>query len=236
MKPYILGAIFARGGSKGVPQKNIRLLAGKPLIAYAVEAAKKVSAIDRLIVSTDDEKIASVARLYGAEVPFMRPRYLAGDHSPELLSWQHAFNTIEEQSGQRVDVLVSIPTTSPLREPNDVTTCIQKLLKTHADIVITIKESQRSPYFNMVRIDENDTAKLVLSSSKKIIRRQQAPKIYDVTTVAYAARRSFIKRAKSIFDGRVKAVEIPQARALDIDTMFDFEMAEYLMDKRKRKI
>ena len=235
MKPFILGAIFARGGSKGVPQKNIRPLRGKPLIAYAIKIAKSVSLIDRLIVSTDDKKIAKIAREHGAEVPFMRPAHLAGDHSAELLSWRHAIEIFEKQNNQKVDVLVSMPTTSPLRNKNDIRRCIQKLLTTDADIVITVKEAERSPYFNMVKIDPQGNAHLVMNSRKKISQRQESPKVYDLTTVAYAARRAFVKKADSILKGKVKAVVIPKERALDIDTLFDFEVAEYLMTKRKRK-
>lgn len=232
MKPFVLGAIFARGGSKGIPHKNIKLLNEKPLIAYAVETGLSVKLIDALIVSTDDLKIARVARPYGAQVPFMRPKNLATDHSPELLSWQHAIESYEEQTGHKVDVLVSIPTTSPLRKKEDVEACLLKLLKTDADVVITVREAERSPYFNMVKMDKKGNARLVISLNKAVTRRQQSPKVYDMTTVAYAARASFIRKTKSLFDGKVKAVVIPQERALDIDTMFDFKVAEFLI-KRK---
>lgn len=231
-KPYILGAIFARGGSKGVPRKNIKLLAGKPLIAYAIETAKAVPLIDRVIVSTDDEEIAAVARQYGAEVPFMRPEELARDDTPELLAWKHAVDTMEKQLGHAVDVLVSIPTTSPLRAPQDVIACIQKLVDTDADIVITVTEAHRSPYFNMVTLTPDGTARLAIQPSAALVRRQDAPVVYDMTTVAYAARADYIKKTTAIMTGKVKAVLVPKERALDIDTLLDFEIAEFLMSKR----
>ena len=233
MKPFVLGAIFARGGSKGIPRKNIKLLNKKPLIAYAVEVGLSIKLIDELIVSTDDPKIAGVARRYGAQVPFLRPKNLATDRSPELLSWRHAIETYERQTGRIVDVLVSIPTTSPLRRKEDIEACLLKLLKTDAGVVITVREAERSPYFNMVKIDKKGNANLVMPSRKAVTRRQQSPKVYDMTTVAYAARASFIRKAKSLFDGKVKAVVIPQERALDIDMMFDFKIAEFLI---KRKV
>lgn len=234
MKPYILGAIFARGGSKSIPQKNIKMFAGKPLIAYAIETAKKVKLIDRLIVSTDDEKIAGLARHFGAQVPFMRPARLATDKAPEILSWKHAVYAMEKKLGRQVDILVSVPTTSPLRIAEDVEKCIQKILESDADVVVAVKEASRSPYFNMVLLDRFDNARLVASLGKIVSRRQDAPKAYDMTTVAYVVRRAFILKAASVFEGKVKAVEIPQERALDIDTMLDFEIAEFLMKKKRR--
>ena len=236
MKPFVLGGIFARGGSKGIPKKNIRPLAGKPLIAYAIETGRKVPLIDELIVSTDDEEIAAVAQKYGAKVPFMRPVTLATDHSPEILSWKHAVKTFEETKNKKVDVLVVIPTTSPLREPKDVESCLLKLLKTDADIVITIKESERNPYFNMVKFDKEGNAHLVANSKKPIGHRQKAPKVFDMTTVAYAVRTSYLRRAKSLLTGKVKAVLIPSERALDIDTLLDFEISEFLMARRGKNI
>ncbi len=235
MKPFVLGAIFARGGSKGIKKKNIRLLNKKPLIAYAIETALAVSEIDALIVSTDNEEIAAVARQYGAQVPFMRPKALATDHSPELLSWQHAIETFEKIKKQKVGVLVSIPTTSPLRKPQDVRACLQSLLKEKADVAITVCQAHRSPYFNMVKINNDGYAHLVMNSHQKIVRRQEAPQVFDMTTVAYAAKASFVRRAKSLFDGKVRAVVVPSERSLDIDTPLDFEMAGFLMKKAKTR-
>ena len=235
MKPFILGCTFARGGSKGIPRKNIRSLNGKPLIAYAIELGLSIKLIDQFIVSTDDQEIADVACQYGAGVPFMRPADLAADHSPEMLSWKHALETFEQQTGEKVDILVSIPATSPLRIREDVERCIQKLLDSDADIVITATSAHRSPYFNMVTLDAQDSARIVISSDVTVNRRQEAPVVYDVTTVAYAARAEFVLKAKSVFEGRVKAVVIPQERALDIDTPLDFEIAEFLMKRGNTK-
>jgi N-acylneuraminate cytidylyltransferase len=232
MNPFVLGAIFARGGSKGVPKKNIRPLAGKPLIAYAIEAGRAVALIDRIIVSTDSEEIAQVARQYGAEVPFMRPAELAGDDAAEILAWKHAVSKFEELYGQKVDIMVSIPTTSPLRETQDVQGCLQTLLGSQADVVITICEAHRNPYFNMVTLTEQGEARLVIEPPEAIGQRQKAPKVYDMTTVAYAIRVDFLKNCRSILEGRVGAVEIPKERALDIDTMLDFELAEFLLHRK----
>lgn len=230
MKPYILGAIFARGGSKGVPRKNIRKLAGKPLIAYSIEAGRAVSVIDKLIVSTDDEEIAEVAREYGAEAPFIRPSELAQDDSPILPSWKHAIRAVQEQFNIKVDILVTIPVTSPLRNTEDVEDCIEMLLESDADIAMTMTEASRNPYFNMVRLDEEGYIQPVIQTKLNITRRQQAPVVYDLTTVAYAAKASFVLSTDSLRKGRRKALLVPKERALDIDTEFDFKIAELLME------
>lgn len=236
MKQYIVGFIFARGGSQEVPGKNTRLLAGKPLIAYAIETAFQSEFIDRVEVSTDDEKIAQIAKDFGAEVPFVRPKELAQDNSPEWLAWQHAIRTLKEQNkGRELDVFVSIPPTAPLRAAEDVDKAIQTFLESDADIVITVKKASRHPSFNMITLDEQNCAKLVLPLDKHIIRRQDASPVYDMTTVAYVASPKFIMESKAIFEGRVKAVIIPEERALDIDTELDFQFAEYLMINRMKK-
>jgi N-acylneuraminate cytidylyltransferase len=236
MKQYIVGFIFARGGSQGVPGKNIRLLAGKPLIAYAIETAFQSEFIDRVVVSTDDEKIAQVAQDFGAEVPFIRPKELAQNNSPEWLAWQHAIRILKERDNSReLDVFVSIPPTAPLRSVEDVDNAIQTFLESDVDVVITVKNASRHPSFNMVSIDENGCTTLVLPPSNTICRRQDIFPVYDMTTVAYVASPQFIMEAKSIFDGKVKSVIIPEERALDIDTELDFEIVELMMRKRVTK-
>jgi CMP-N-acetylneuraminic acid synthetase len=220
--------IFARGGSKGVPGKNIKLLAGKPLIAHAIEIGLATPNVETLIVSTDDLAIAEVARAHGAEVPFMRPLDLALDHSPEWLAWRHAINWYRTHRGE-FDVFVSLPTTSPFRTVQDVASTIQALTSSEdVDIAITVTEANRSPYFNMVKIDPNGYSQLVIPPATNVVRRQDAPEVFDITTVAYAARPQFLLEAGSIFSGRVKAVQVPKERALDIDTPFDFLVAEAL--------
>ena len=230
MKPYTVGAVFARGGSKGVPRKNIRLLAGKPLLAYAIETALASTLIDRVIVSTDDREIAEVARQYGADVPFMRPQELAADDSPEWLAWQHAIRTLQMAEGEpQMEVFVCVPPTSPLRAVEDVDACIRMLLESDADLVVTVKPAERNPYFNMVTLDPANYARIVIPPDKTIYHRQAAPPVFDMTTVAFATRPDFVLGANSIFDGKVKAVTVPAERAIDIDTELDFKFAELLL-------
>lgn len=236
MIPNVIGFIFARGGSKGVPRKNIRLLAGKPLITYAIQTAKESRFINRVIVSTDDDEIARIAIQSGAEVPFMRPAELSGDKASEWFAWQHAIAEVQKKINQPVDIFVSIPTTSPLRSASDVDACISKLLHSHADIVITVKKAERSPYFNMVNLDDLGYAHIVISTGNRMTQRQDAPQVYDMTTVAYAARPEFIMSAHNMFEGKVMVVEVPSERALDIDTELDFKIAECLMKEKQDMI
>jgi N-acylneuraminate cytidylyltransferase len=236
MTQNIVGFIFARGGSKGVLRKNIRLFDGKPLIAYAIQTALNSNYINRVIVSTDDQEIAKIAKEYGAEVPFMRPHDLAGDTSPEWLSWQHAIKMVESEKNEKIDVFVSIPATAPLRSVEDVDACISKFLATDSDIVITVRKSDRSPFFNMVLVDDNGFANLVIPTPNPMGRRQDVPLVYEITTVAYVAKPAFIGDAHSIFEGKVQTVEVAPERAVDIDTEFDFMIAEFLMTQKQRKM
>ena len=229
----IIGFVFARGGSKGVPGKNIRPLDGKPLIAHAIETGLGSKYIKRMIVSTDDPAIAETAREHGAEVPFMRPAELAGDNSPEWLAWRHALEELAK-TGEKMEVFVSLPATAPLRSVKDVDACIELFLEGGADAVVTAKKASRHPAFNMITLDQDENAHLVMSPDKTITRRQDAPAVYDMTTVAYVLRPDFILKADAIFQGRVKAVLVPDERALDIDTELDFAFAEFLA-ARKRK-
>jgi len=221
--------IFARGGSKGLPGKNIRPLNGKPLIAWSIEHALAVERIERVIVSTDSEEIALVARQYGADVPFIRPAELARDDSPEWLAWRHALDYLRETDGVLPEVMVSVPATAPLRWPLDIENCLDEYGKEGADIVITVTDAQRSPYFNMVKANADGTVGLAIQPPSAISRRQDAPKLYDIATVAYVARPEYVMTHNAMFEGRVHAVLVPTERAIDIDTLLDFQIAEYLL-------
>ncbi len=230
-----IGFIFARGGSKGVPGKNIKPLAGKPLIAHSIEVAQQCPSLGAVNISTDDEHIAAVARASGARVPFMRPAELATDTAPEWLAWRHAVEWAQQEYGH-FDAFVSLPATSPFRAVADVEACIEVLRQDpQADVVITVKTAERSPYFNMVSLDEHGYAGLVCKPTGAISRRQDAPAVYDITTVAYAVRPDFILRASRLFDGNVRTVTVPAERALDIDTPYDFLLAEAIAEIRSRQ-
>jgi CMP-N-acetylneuraminic acid synthetase len=225
--------IFARGGSKGLPGKNIRPLAGKPLIAWAIEHAKVVSRIRRVLVSTDSAEIAQVARNFGAEVPFLRPAELAQDNSPEWQAWRHALEFILQDEGRLPDAMVSVPVTAPLRLPIDIENCLDTYAEGGADMVVTVTDAHRNPYFNMVKQNPDGTVGVVVPCTDGVSRRQDAPAVYDMTTVAYVANPQFVLTQDSVFSGRVKAVHVPLERSSDIDTLFDFELAEWLMGRRE---
>lgn len=225
----IVALICARGGSKGLPGKNIRALGGRPLIAWAIEQARSVASIDRVIVSTDSDEIATVALAAGAEVPFMRPAELAGDRSAEWLVWRHALTYLRHADDRYPTALIIVPATAPLREPSDLRRCLDEFERGDVDMVITVTDAHRSPYFNMVRTMDDGYAALVIPPSATVTRRQDVPVVYDMTTVGYVARPEFVMERDGMFQGRVRAVYVPPERALDIDTPLDFRIAEMLL-------
>lgn len=221
--------IFARGGSKGLPGKNIKLLAGKPLLQYSIETAKASSAIDNVFVSTDDKDIAKVA-LKNNAILIERPQELASDTSPEWLSWRHAIEWTKQHYGE-FDNFVSLPATSPLRSVEDVNAAIDKRVASDTDVCISVTPASRSPYFNMVKLSNNDLVELVNQPNGEVSRRQDAPKVFDITTVVYAADPKFILESYGIFSGRVSAIEVPKERAVDIDDIYDFKLAEAIVER-----
>lgn len=220
--------VFARGGSKGVSGKNIRELAGKPLLAHSLQMASEVTRIERVFVSTDSNDIAAVAECFGA-TPILRPSEISQDDSAEWLAWKHAINWVKQEVGN-FQRFISLPATSPLRSPEDVNMCLNAL-DANWDVVLTMTPAQRSPWFNMVEADPSGGLSLLVKGDK-VDRRQDAPIAYDITTLAYVSRPEFILRVERIWDGRVRGVEVPQERAIDIDTEHDFVVADFLMRKR----
>ena len=223
--------ICARGGSKGLPNKNIKLLDGIPLISWSIRIAKQVNQVSKIIVSTDSMEIAEIATKEGAEVPFIRPSELSQDDSPEWLVWRHTLDYLRKINYQLKGLIV-LPPTAPLRDIEDINNCTTIFEQGDADLVITITDSHRSPYFNMVTVDENNYSSLVLPPNLAIFRRQDTPVVFDMTTVAYIAKPEFVSEKNVMWDGRIRGVHIPPERAIDIDTNLDFEFAEYLISKK----
>jgi N-acylneuraminate cytidylyltransferase len=223
--------IFARGGSKGLPGKNIRNFCGKPLIAWSIEQALSVPEIDRVIVSTDSQEIALVAREFGADVPFIRPAKLALDESAEWLSWQHALNYLKEIEGNFPDAMISIPTTAPLRLSSDISSCLEIYKEFNYDSVVTVTESNRNPYFNMLKKTGTDF-ELVIQQDMNPVRRQDALTVYDMTTICYVVNSQFIIESRNLFEGRIGAHVVPPERSIDIDTLLDFKIAEFIHKER----
>ena len=217
--------VFARGGSKGLPRKNILPICGIPMIAHSIRTALELKEVDSIYVSTDCNEIASIALQYGADV-IPRPSELASDTASEWLAWQHAINFVLN-SGKTFDRFLSLPATAPMRIPEDVKRCLDAL---HEDIdfVITMTPAHRSPWFNMVTADQNSKVKLV-GGNRGVLRRQDAPTCFDITTVAYVSRPHFILNSSSIWDGTVVGIEVPRQRSIDIDDNLDFSIARFLM-------
>lgn len=220
--------IFARGGSKGLPRKNILPIAGHPLLVHGIILAKELHNIHGIYVSTDCDEIADVAKYAGAQV-IKRPVELATDCAPEWLAWQHAIKIVEERSGH-FERFLSLPPTAPLRSRYDVQKCLNALLP-DVDMVVTMSRARRSPWFNMVTRESDNRVKILLNN-KNISRRQDSPECFDMTTVAYAAKTPFILNSKKIWDGNVVGIEIPVDRAFDIDTPLDFAIAKFVMEQR----
>jgi CMP-N,N'-diacetyllegionaminic acid synthase len=229
-KHRIVCLIPARGGSKGIPRKNIKLLAGKPLIAYTIRQALQSQYIDRTIVSTDDQEISDVARQYGAEVPFMRPADLAGDQVATVDVLLHAVDWLEKQEKYDFDILVLLHATAPLRSVDDIDSCIRMLLEAKADNVFSVTESHRNPYFNMVEIGDDGTA--TLSKKGDYVMRQNAPKVYDMNASIYVWWNDVLKKEKKIFLKKSHVYVMPKERSIDIDDDLDFTIAAFLCLQR----
>lgn len=216
--------VFCRGGSKGVPKKNIRMVSGKPLLVWTIECALSSKYINEVIVSTDCEEIASLAKENSAKV-LKRPIELAKDDSPELDAWKHAICNYQFNSN---DTFISLPATSPLRKPLDINNALERYQQGDCDIVFGISESHRSPYLNMVTIDSSGLIEVV-NKNRGLFRRQDCPKVYNITTTAYVGSKNYIMNCSSLMDGRVAAITIPIERSLDVDNMFDLHLADLLL-------
>ncbi|MBU0564596.1 MAG: acylneuraminate cytidylyltransferase family protein [Gammaproteobacteria bacterium] len=223
-----IATICARGGSVGVPGKNIKPLLGKPLICHTIEQAMAISEIDRVFVSTDSEEIAEVARMAGAEVPFIRPAELATSRAPKLDVIRHLVQWVVANVGV-VSRIVDLDPTSPLRDQSDIKQCIE-LLDKDTDVVITGYEADKNPYFNMVEEKSDGEIRLVKPLSGGVVARQAAPKVYSMNASIYCWHyQSF---HKGLWDGRTRLHIMPRERSVDVDELIDFEIVEILMRKR----
>lgn len=222
----ILAIIPARGGSKGIPRKNIRFLCGKRLIAYAIETALNSKLIDRVVVSTEDEEIAKITLAYGAEV-IPRPLELAQDDTPSLPVYKHAINYLEQIENFHPDIIVILQPTSPLRTVKDIDRAIQKFLETECDSVVSVCEVEHSPHW--IYTLEGDSLKPVIEGGEKITRRQDAPETCRLNGAIYVTYRDIIMEQNRVLGGDMRAYIMPVERSVDIDTGIDLKLAELLM-------
>ncbi len=221
----ILGLINARGGSKGIPRKNIKPLNGKPLISWTIDAALESEYISRLVVSTDDEEIANVARTSGADVPFIRPDYLASDKSIQIDSVKHAINFLEE-SGEFFEYVVILQPTVPLRSTEDIDGSINLLLSNEVDSVITICDiGGRHPLTCYENIHDDNLKPLYDSDAKGVLR-QEFKEILWRNGAVYAMSRDTIMIKNSLYGDSIMGYRMPEERSFNVDSIFDWNILD----------
>jgi len=227
----LLAVIPARGGSKGLPGKNIRPLAGLPLTVHSILFSKSCAAIDSSVVSTDSEEIAEVARAYGAKVPFLRPPELARDETPSLFVLQHALREMEAREGRRFESVLLLQPTSPARLPEDVSQAISMLEQDPRSVgVVAASLAEFNP--RSVCVEEREGYMVHAFNQHKVYtRRQDVPPVYRINGVLYLWRRDHLAQAskEQLFDGPHRVLFIPRERAIDIDDLHDFRIAEFLV-------
>jgi len=234
----VLGIITARGGSKGIPGKNLKMLGGRPLLDYTIDAANDTP-LDRLILSTEDKKIADLARSLGCEVPFMRPAELARDETPHLPVIQHAAKWLLEHEGYKADVVLTLQPTSPLRSSADIAAALRMLELSGADSVVSVSEvSAHAHPMRMLRVDDSGHAVLFATGQPvrtRINRRQDLPKAWVMNGAVYACRTDVLFADEpSLYGDRVVAYPMPAERSISIDTDDDWAEAERALARQPR--
>ncbi len=230
----VLALIPARGGSKGVPRKNLAPLGGRPLIAWTIEAALASTCIDRLILSSDDAEIIAAARAAGCEAPFVRPAELAGDTARSVDVIHHAMAWAEDADPQPYDYLVLLQPTSPLRIAADIDACIRVCQGSGAPAAVTVAEPAETPYWTYRRDPEGRLAPL-LPLSPQPTRRQDLPQAFQINGAVYVARWDFMRTAESFLVPDTRGVEMPLERSIDIDTPLDLRYAELVVQDAARR-
>lgn len=225
----ILAIVPARGGSKGIPRKNIRMLAGKPLIAWTIEEAKKSKYIDRLILSSEDKEIIKVAKDWGCEIPFIRPAELAKDETPGIEPVIHAINALEE----KYDYVVLLQPTSPLRQVNDIDGCIKTCFDSQASSCVSVTEVNQHPYLMYTTDNEGILCKLI-AKQEKIFRRQDLPAVYILNGAVYIADTTWLQQNRTFLKQKTKAYVMPKERSQDIDEVIDLKIAAQYLKERQQ--
>ena len=218
----VLGLIPARGGSKGVPRKNIRMAAGKPLIAWTIEEASKSKYIDRLVLSSEDLEIMEVASRYGCDVPFQRPVELAADDAPGIDPVLHALNLLNGYY-----YLVLLQPTSPLRSGADIDGCIEHCEAKHAKACVSVVKCQQHPY-HMFSVDRDSVLKRLVPEASNFCRRQDYPEFFLLNGAVYVAQTEWLLSSRTFLSSETVAFEMPEERSLDIDTEDDLRLFESL--------
>ncbi len=222
----ILGLIPARGGSKGIPRKNIKLLHGKALIAYSIESALACSLLDQVVVTTDDDAIAALSKSLGASVPFIRPAHLAADHSPTIDTVMHALSFFEKDN-QFYDAVCLLQPTVPFRNPEDINEAIQKFINAKADSLISVREVPHiyNPYWIYEQDPQTGFLKLAVSAEQIITRRQDLPSAYHRDGSIYITKSNVVQTQKSLYGNKIIHHLMKRSPDINIDTMDDWTAA-----------
>lgn len=225
----ILCTICARAGSKGVKNKNIRSLLGKPLIAYSIEQAIESNLFEHIVVSTDSDAIADVAKDYGAEVFFKRDEYLSSDEAGKIDVIKDALEKSEKYFTTTFDYVVDLDATSPLRDVEDIAKAFRKFMDYDYDNLITAMPARRSPYFNLIELSKEGQVRLSKTLDKQIVRRQDSPKCYDMNASIYIWKRETLVKNYTLFSEKTGLYVMPEERSIDIDNDLDFKFCEFVM-------
>jgi CMP-N,N'-diacetyllegionaminic acid synthase len=228
----IICTICARSGSKGLTNKNIRELHGKPLIAHTILQAQSTDIFDAISVSSDSKNILDVATNYGIENLIERPHELATDQASKILTIRHCLKVTEEMTRKKFDVIVDLDVTSPLRSSNDIKNAVKLLEDENATNIITGVPARRSPYFNMVELDQNGIARLPKPPLNTFFRRQDSPQCYDMNASIYVWKRKCLLESDAIWNEQTRLYLMPE-ESMDIDSGLDFEIVEFLMSREK---
>ena len=229
--------ICARGGSKGVPNKNIKLLNGIPLITYTIQQAIQSKLFSKVVVSTDSQKIANVALAAGAECWFLRPKYLSLDKASKLDAIRHAVSKAESKFNTSYDFVFDLDATSPLRKVSDIKKAFKCFVKSKASNLITATPARKNPYFNMIEYSgtEIKLVKSIKGSSSPPQSRQVAPQVYDMNASIYIWKRDSLFNDPSLINKYTVLHEMPEDRSIDIDTILDWHLVELLMKLNLKK-
>lgn len=231
----ILCVIGARGGSQGLPGKNVRPLLGKPLIAWSIGQALATPEIDHVVVSTDSQAIADAALAAGATVPFLRPDDLSGGAVGKFQVWQHALTVCEAEYGESFEAVVDLDCTNPLRDVADISAAIAQFRagQTHGlDAVFSVCEARKNPYFNLVEPDAKGALRMSKTLGATVVARQEAPPVYEHVASLYVLSPDYLRKASHLLDGHAEGYDIGQSKSFDIDSEFDYRIVEYLMNEK----
>ena len=229
----VIAIIPARGGSKGLPGKNIKAMNGKPLIWYTINSAKKSKFVDKIIVSTDDNEVAKISKKYGAEIPFMRPKELARDDSLAIDNYIYTIDRLNKKFNYGIVEFIILQPTSPLRTSLDIDTAIQIFEEKKADSVISISEVIHPPIWSK-RIDEKGILRNYFNIEIGNKNRQEIKKVYMPNGAIFVFKFSLLKEKYSYYSDKTYPYVMPLERSIDIDSKLDFEFAEYLLKKNAR--